>query len=136
MNENLNAYTFDEALKVIEKYALSLPAGLIIGPNGELHLPPLPAKVSIIVPKDLGLTNISPAKWEVFAYSFYRVMVLADDWVEAARKMRELVKAWDEQQKFMYKGKDENNYVSFEETRYADKNYVEQENPNLSSKKR
>ena len=136
MNENLNAYTFDEALKVIEECALNLPAGLVAGPNGELHLPPLPSKVSKVVPKDLGLPNMSPERWEEYAYSFYRVMVLADNRVEAARIMRELAKAWDEQQKFMHKGKDGKEYVSFEETRYADEKYVDQENPTLSSRRR
>ena len=134
MNES--AYTFEEVLKVIEEYALSLPAGLIAGPNGELHLPPLPAKVSKVVPKDLRLPNMSPKRWEGYAYSFYRVIVLADDRVEAARIMRELAKAWDEQQKFMHKGKDGKEYVSFEETRFADENYVEQENPTLSGRRR
>lgn len=113
-----------------------MPAGLIAGPNGKLHLPPLPSKVSKVVPKDLGLQNISPAKWEAYAYSFYRVMVLADNRVEAARIMRELAKAWDEQQKFMHKGKDGKDYVSFDETRYADENYLEQENPTLTSRRR
>ena len=50
--------------------------------------------------------------------------------------MRELAKAWYEQQLFMHKGKDGKDYVSFEETRYADENYVEQENPTLSSRRR
>lgn len=136
MSENLSAYTLEDALKVIEKCALSLPAGLVAGPNSELHLPPLPPEISNVVPKDLVSKNISHTKWEGYAYAFYRVIAFSDNRVEAARIVRELVKAWDEQQKFMHKGKDGKDYESFEEARYSDEIYVEQESPDLSSRKR
>ena len=36
---------------------------------------------------------------------------------------------WDEERKFMYKGKDGKDYTSFEEVKSVDEFYTQQENP-------
>ena len=43
--------------------------------------------------------------------------------------MRDILAMWDEERKFMYKGKDGKDYTSFEEVKSVDEFYTQQENP-------
>ena len=49
--------------------------------------------------------------------------------VEVAKLMRDILAMWDEERKFMYKGKDGKDYTSFEEVKSVDEFYTQQENP-------
>lgn len=72
---------------------------------------------------------IGARKWKELATSFFRLTLIADVRVEVAKLMRDVLEMWDEERKFMYKGKDGNNYTSFEQVRSVDELYVQQENP-------
>ena len=45
--------------------------------------------------------------------------------------MRDILEMWDEERKFMYKGKDGKDYTSFEQVSSVDELYVQQENPTI-----
>ena len=52
-------------------------------------------------------------KWKELATSFFRLTLVSDVRVEVAKLMRDILAMWDEERKFMYKGKDGKDYTSF-----------------------
>ena len=68
-------------------------------------------------------------KWKELATSFFRLTLVSDVRVEVAKLMRDILAMWDEERKFMYKGKDGKDYTSFEEVKSVDEFYTQQENP-------
>ena len=72
---------------------------------------------------------IGARKWKEIATSFFRLALIADVRVEVVKLMRDILEMWDEERKFMYKGKDGKDYTSFEQVRSVDELYVQQENP-------
>ena len=70
-------------------------------------------------------------KWKELATSFFRLTLVADTRVEVAKLMRDILEMWDEERKFMYKGKDGKDYTSFEQVRSVDEFYAQQENPTI-----
>lgn len=49
--------------------------------------------------------------------------------------MRDILEMWDEERKYMYKGKDGNYYTSFEEVRSVDEFYTKEQNPPIDNSK-
>lgn len=74
---------------------------------------------------------IGARKWKEIATSFFRLALIADVRVEVVKLMRDILEMWDEERKFMYKGKDGKDYTSFEQVRSVDELYVQQENPTI-----
>ena len=70
-------------------------------------------------------------KWKELATSFFRLTLVSDVRVEVAKLMRDILEMWDEERKFMFKGKDGKDYTSFEQVRSVDEFYAQQENPTI-----
>ena len=69
--------------------------------------------------------------WEKFAKLYHNLVLRQDTRVLIVKLMRSLLVLWDEERKFMFKGKDGKDYTSFEEVRSVDEFYTQQENPTI-----
>lgn len=70
-------------------------------------------------------------KWREIATAIFKLTVVSDVRVDAARLVRALLAVWDEERKFMFKGKDGKDYTSFEQVKSVDEFYAQQENPTI-----
>ena len=72
-------------------------------------------------------------EWRKIATAIFKLTVVYDASVEVTRLMRALLAVWDEERKFMFKGKDGKDYTSFEDVRSADEFYTQHENPTIEN---
>ena len=144
MNENI---TLKQALESIEKYAInshhpSEPSASYredpsaIAYFSQFNPTPLPSSVITKVPEEF--LNIygkekGTKEWRKFAKLYYDLVLKKDTRVLIVELMRSLLVLWDEERKYMYKGKDEKDYASFEAVRSADEFYTQHENPTLEN---
>ena len=70
-------------------------------------------------------------EWKKIATAVFKLTVVSDVRVEVAILMRALLAVWDEERKFMFKGKDGKDYTSFEQVRSVNEFYTQQENPTI-----
>lgn len=135
MKENIDLAT---AFEMIQDYAIksvfptykAFSNSVDITKHPEAY--PLPPRILTKIPDEILKLHgevIGARKWKKLATSFFRLTLIADVRVEVAKLMRDVLEMWDEERKFMYKGKDGNNYTSFEQVRSVDELYVQQENP-------
>lgn len=137
MKDNIDLAT---AFEMIEKYAIksvyptvgTFSDSVDITKHPEAY--PLPPRILAQIPDEIlklyGEVK-GAIKWKEIATSFFRLTLVADTRVEVAKLMRDILEMWDEERKFMYKGKDGKDYTSFEQVRSVDEFYAQQENPTI-----
>lgn len=139
MNESIS---LEQAIENIQNYAIKSvypTAGAFSGSVDITKHPeayPLSPRILSQVPDDIlkiyGAER-GAKKWKQLATSIFRITLLADVRVEVAKLMRDILEMWDEERKFMYKGKDGKDYTSFEAVRSADEFYTQHENPTIEN---
>lgn len=137
LKDNIDLAT---AFEMIEKYAIksvyptvgTFSDSVDITKHPEAY--PLPPRILAQIPDEIlklyGEVK-GAIKWKEIATSFFRLTLVADTRVEVAKLMRDILEMWDEERKFMYKGKDGKDYTSFEQVRSVDEFYAQQENPTI-----
>lgn len=137
MKENIDLAT---AFEMIQNYAIksvyptvgTFSDSVDITKHPEAY--PLSPKILAQIPDEilkLYGEEKGARKWKELATSFFRLTLVADTRVEVAKLMRDILEMWDEERKFMYKGKDGKDYTSFEQVRSVDEFYAQQENPTI-----
>lgn len=137
MKENIDLAT---AFEMIQNYAIksvyptvgTFSDSVDITKHPEAY--PLSPKILAQIPDEilkLYGEEKGARKWKELATSFFRLTLVADTRVEVAKLMRDILEMWDEEHKFMYKGKDGKDYTSFEQVRSVDEFYAQQENPTI-----
>lgn len=142
MNEKI---TLEQALESIENYAInshhpSEPSASYredpsaIAYFSQFNPTPLPSSVIAKVPEEflkIYGKEKGTLEWEKFAKLYHNLVLRQDTRVLIVKLMRSLLVLWDEERKFMFKGKDGKDYTSFEEVRSVDEFYTQQENPTI-----
>lgn len=137
MKENIDLAT---AFEMIQNYAIksvyptvgTFSDSVDITKHPEAY--PLSPKILAQIPDEilkLYGEEKGARKWKEIATSFFRLTLVADTRVEVAKLMRDILEMWDEERKFMYKGKDGKDYASFEQVMSVDEFYAQQENPTI-----
>lgn len=137
MKENIDLAT---AFEMIQAYAIKsvYPTVGAFSDSVDITKHPeaysLPSRILTQIPDEilkLYGEEKGARKWKELATSFFRLTLVADVRVEIVKLMRDILEMWDEERKFMYKGKDGKDYTSFEQVRYVDEFYAQHENPTI-----
>lgn len=137
MKENIDLAT---AFEMIQNYAIKSVYPTVGAFSGSVDITKhpeaysLPPSILTQIPDEilkLYGEEKGARKWKELATSFFRLTLVADVRVEVAKLMRDILEMWDEERKFMYKGKDGKDYTSFEQVRSVDEFYAQQENPTI-----
>ena len=137
MNENI---TFEQALENIQNYAINIAPSIarfredpaVIAQLSDFH--PLLSSVFNKVPVELLEVygeKRGKLEWQKLAKLYFQLVVLKETRAEVVRLMRALLTFRDEERKLMYKGKDGEDYISFEQVRSANEFYAQQENSKI-----
>ena len=139
MKENID---LGMAIDMIQDYAIKLVYSTEGTFNGSVDITKqpeahsLPPRILYQVPDiffKLYGEEKGTLKWKELATSIFRLTLVADVRVEVVKLMRDILEMWDEERKYMYKGKDEKDYTSFEEVRSVDEFYTEEQNPPIDN---
>lgn len=137
MKENIDLAT---AFEMIQNYAIKSVYPTVGAFSGSVDITKhpevysLPPRILTQIPDEilkLYGEEKGARKWKELATSFFRLTLVADVRVEVAKLMRDILEMWDEERKFMYKGKDGKDYTSFEQVRSVNEFYAQQENPTI-----
>lgn len=139
MKENIDLST---AIEMIQNYAIESVYPTVGTYSGSVDITKHPESYSLpprilnqvpdVILKLYGEEK-GARKWKELATSIFRLTLVADVRVEVAKLMRDILEIWDEERKFMYKGKDGKDYTSFEDVRSVDEFYMQQENPTIEN---
>ena len=137
MKENIDLAT---AFEMIQNYAIKSVYPTVGAFSGSVDITKhpeaysLPSSIINHIPDEilrLYGEEKGARKWKELATSFFRLTLVSDVRVEVAKLMRDILEMWDEERKFMFKGKDGKDYTSFEQVRSVDEFYAQQENPTI-----
>lgn len=139
MKENIDLST---AIEMIQNYAIKSVYPTVGTFSGSVDITKHPEAYSLpprilnqvpdVILKLYGEEK-GTKKWKELATSIFRLTLVADVRVEVAKLMRDILEMWDEERKFMYKGKDGKDYTSFGDVRTVDEFYMQQENPTIEN---